>query len=121
MNTIATLYPLVIIVIGLLVLTTNVFVEVIKKVVPNSKFPTNIVAVIVALALTLIVFFAWANLKGITVLWYYVAAAVVIGVFVAFGAMFGFDKLKEVLKQFQNAASGQPPDMKTITGFGNKE
>ena len=32
----------------------------------------------------------------ITVMWYYAVGAVILGVFVAYAAMFGFDKFKEL-------------------------
>lgn len=87
-------------IIGVLVALTNIVVQVIKQVVPNDKFPTNLVAVLVAVGLTLLAFFAYTSWRGIPVLWYYVVAAVICGVLVAYAAMFGFDKLKEVLSQF---------------------
>ena len=40
-----------------------------------------------------------ARMLGLTVTWYMVAAAVALGVFVAYAAMFGFDKLREALEQ----------------------
>lgn len=95
------IYPVLIGIIGALVVCTNIIVEVLKKAVPNSKFPTNLLALIVSMALTLAAFFAWADHAGVTVLWYYVAAAVVLGLFVSYAAMFGFDKLKETLVQFK--------------------
>ena len=91
-------YPALIGIIGALVIVTNIIVEVLKAFVPNSKFPTNIIVVLVSVGLTLAAFFAWAEYKHITVLWYYVAAAVVVALFVAYAAMFGFDKLKETLQ-----------------------
>lgn len=84
-------------IIGVLVALTNIIVEVVKK-LTWDKVPTNIVATIVAEALTLVVFFAWASINSIAVLWYYVVAAVVVGIMVAYAAMFGFDKLKEILQ-----------------------
>lgn len=86
--------------IGVLVVLTNIIVEVLKK-MTWDKVPTNILAILVALALTLVAFFAWAAYMGITVLWYYVAGAVVVGFAVAYAAMFGFDKLKEALGKIQ--------------------
>lgn len=86
--------------IGVLVVLTNIIVEVLKK-MTWDKVPTNILAILVALALTLVAFFAWAAYMGITVLWYYVAAAIVVGFLVAYAAMFGFDKLKEALGKIQ--------------------
>ncbi len=101
-------YPALIGIIGALVIVTNIIVEVLKKFVPNSKFPTNIIVLIVSMALTLAAFFAWAEYKHITVLWYYVVAAVVIGLFVCYAAMFGFDKLKETLKLLKNGSTEAP-------------
>ena len=84
-------------IIGVLVALTNIIVEVIKK-LTWDKVPTNIVAILVAEALTLVAFFAWTSINRIAVVWYYVVAAVVVGIMVAYAAMFGFDKLKEILQ-----------------------
>ena len=86
--------------IGVLVVLTNIIVEVLKN-FTWEKIPTNVLAVLVALALTMVAFFAWAAWAGIAVLWYYVAGAVVIGFAVAYAAMFGFDKLREALGKVQ--------------------
>ena len=51
--------------------------------------------------LTLVAFFGYMAFMGYTVMWYYVAAAVVVGFAVAYAAMFGFDKLKEALGQIK--------------------
>lgn len=85
-------------VIGALMVLTNIVVQVIKK-ATWDKLPTNVLVVIVALALTLAAFFAYCSVKGITVAWYMIVAAVVVGFMVAYAAMFGFDKLKEALAQ----------------------
>lgn len=88
-------------IVGVLVVLTNVIVEVLKK-VTWGKLPTNILAVIVSMVLTVVAFFARCQIKGITVVWYMVVAAVVVAFLVAYAAMFGFDKLKEVLNQINN-------------------
>ena len=85
-------------IVGVLVVLTNIIVQVLKK-VTWGKLPTNILAVIVSMALTLVVFFAYCQIKAIVVVWYMVVAAVVLGFLVAYAAMFGFDKLKEALAQ----------------------
>ena len=85
-------------IIGVLVVLTNIIVQVVKK-VTWGKLPTNILAVIVSMALTLVVFFAYCQIEAITVVWYMVVAAVVLGFLVAYAAMFGFDKLKEALTE----------------------
>lgn len=85
-------------IIGILVVLTNIIVEVLKK-FTLGKLPTNILAVIISMALTLVAFFAYCQIKGVAVVWYMIVAAVVLGFLVAYAAMFGFDKLKETLAQ----------------------
>ena len=85
-------------IVGALVVVTNIIVQVLKK-LTWDKLPTNILAFIVAMAVTLLAFFAACEILGLTATWYMVAAAVALGVFVAYAAMFGFDKLREALEQ----------------------
>ena len=92
MNYISTLIPII----GALVALTNIVVAVIKK-ITWDKLPTNLVATIVAEVLTLVTFFAYTSYKSINVVWYSVVSAIVVGIMVAYAAMFGFDKLKEIL------------------------
>ena len=82
-------------IIGALTVLTNIIVEVLKR-ATWEKMPTNLLAIIVAMVLTLVAFFGY-----MAVMWYYVAAAVVVGFAVAYAAMFGFDKLKEALGQIK--------------------
>ena len=89
-------WSVVISIIGVLVALTNIIVQVVKKAVWD-KLPTNILAVIVSMALTLVTFFAYCQTKAIAVVWYMVAAAVVLGFMVAYAAMFGYDKLMEAI------------------------
>lgn len=86
----------IITVIGVLVALTNVITEVMKK-VTWDKLPTNLLAIIVAMTLTLLSGFAYFQVKSITVTWYLIVALVVLGFLVAYAAMFGFDKLKEIM------------------------
>ena len=92
MNDISMLIPII----RALVALTNIVVEVIKK-ITWDKLPTNVVATIVAEVLTLVTFFAYTSYKSIDVVWYSVVSAIVVGIMVAYAAMFGFDKLKEIL------------------------
>ncbi len=87
-------------IVGILVVVTNIIVQVLKK-LTWDKLPTNILATLVAMVLTLAAFFAYCQVKAVPVVWYMVAAAVVLGFFVAYAAMFGFDKLKEVIMQLK--------------------
>ena len=85
-------------IVGVLVVVTNIITQVLKK-LTWDKLPTNILAVLIAMALTLVAFFAYCETQGVAIVWYMVVAAVVMGFFVAYAAMFGFDKLKEALGQ----------------------
>lgn len=87
-------------IVGVLVVLTNIIVQVLKK-LTWDKLPTNILAVTVAMGLTLVAFFAWCQVKSLPIVWYMVAAAVVVGFMVAYAAMFGFDKLKEAIMQLE--------------------
>ena len=94
-------WSLILSIVGVLVVITNIIVQVLKK-LTWDKLPTNLLAIIVSMLLTLAVFFEYCQIKSVAVVWYTVAAAIVLGFFVAYAAMFGFDKLKEAIMQLQN-------------------
>lgn len=73
-------------------LTTAVqlIVEVVKRLLP--KIPTDLVVFVISIALTVLAMFIGAEVLAITVMWYYAVGAVILGIFVAYAAMFGFDK-----------------------------
>ena len=85
----------------ILTVATNIIVQVLKK-LTWGKIPTNVLAFIVAMVVTLLAFFAVCEIMGWAVTWYMVAGAVALGVFVCYAAMFGFDKLREALEQITN-------------------
>ena len=87
-------------IVGALVVLTNIIVQVLKK-ATWEKIPTNILAIIVAIVLTLAVFVAYCQIKLLVITWYMVAAAVVLGFMVAYAAMFGFDKLREAIAMIE--------------------
>lgn len=83
-------------IIGALVAVVNIVTQVLKK-VTWDKLPTNILVLLLSVALTVAAFFAYAQITALAVTWYMVVAAVVAGFAVAYAAMFGFDKLKETI------------------------
>lgn len=99
---VAVLLPLVLV----LMIVTNIITEVLKK-LTWDKLPTNIVAFLVAMVVTLLAFFAACQIAGIAIAWYMVVGAVVLGIFVAYAAMFGFDKLKQTLEQLNGIRSNK--------------
>jgi hypothetical protein len=70
--------------------TVNLIVEVVKRLIP--KVPTDLVVFVVAIALTVLALFIYSSIMEITVMWYYGVGAVILGIFVAYAAMFGWDK-----------------------------
>lgn len=91
-------FPALVAAIGGLTILVNLLTEVIKK-ATWSKLPTNFVVVLLSEGLTLAAGAAYAQINGAAVTWYAVVAAAVVGLLVAYSAMFGFDKLKEALGQ----------------------
>ena len=91
---------LVLPVVLVLMVVTNIIVEVLKK-LTWERLPTNILVFVVAMAVTLTAFLAACQIMGVRILWYMVAGAVVLGVFVAYAAMFGFDKLRQTMEQLE--------------------
>lgn len=81
-----------------LMIVTNIIVEVVKG-LTWGKLPTNVLAFFVAMAVTLLAFFAMCQIAGVKVTWYMVVGAIVLGFFVCFAAMYGFDKLKQTMEQ----------------------
>nr|DAZ23058.1 MAG TPA: holin [Caudoviricetes sp.] len=96
--------PTILIIVGGLVVVTNIIVQVLKN-LTWDKLPTNILAVIVSMVLTLVAFFAYCQISGIAVAWYMVVAAVIVGFFTSYAAMFGFDKFKETITQITKTDS----------------
>ena len=96
--------PVLLSIIGALVVVTNIIVQVLKN-LTWDKLPTNILAVIVSMVLTLVAFFAYCQICSSAVEWYMVVAAVVVGFLTSYAAMFGFDKLKESITQMKQLNS----------------
>ena len=93
---ISIILPLVLV----LMIVTNIIVEVLKG-LTWGKLPTNLLAFIIAMAVTLLAFFAMCQIAGVPVTWYRVVGAIVLGFFVCFAAMFGFDKLRQTMEQLE--------------------
>ena len=96
--------PVLLSIIGALVVVTNIIVQVLKN-LTWDKLPTNILAVIVSMVLTLVAFFAYCQICSIAIEWYMVVAAVVVGFLTSCAAMFRSDKLKESITQMKQLNS----------------
>lgn len=85
-------------IVGALVVLVNIITEVLKK-VTWDRIPTQFLALLVAQVLTLVAFFGYCQIMHVAVAWYMIIAAVVVGFMVAYAAMFGFEKLREIIGQ----------------------
>ena len=95
-HNIPAMIPLLLPAVLILMVVTNIITEVLKK-LTWEKMPTNLLA----MAVTLLAFFALCQITSTPITWYMVAGAVVLGIFVAYAAMFGFDKLRQTLEQIK--------------------
>ena len=86
--------------VGALAFVVSVITEVIKGIGVFKKIPTDIVVIILSMALTVVAFFAYAQYAALVVTWYLIVAALIGGFFVAFITMYGWSKLKELWTRF---------------------
>lgn len=89
---------------GILIALTNIIVEVIKSFFQEHNVPTNIVAVVTSIILTFVASMAYASFKEINLVWFDYVAMLIYGILVGYGAMFGYDKLKEIIDKFKPKA-----------------
>lgn len=101
-------------VLGGLVLLVNLLTQVIKQ-ITYDKIPSSLLAVILSLVITLLAFFAYCAVESITIYWYYIVAAVIVGFLVAYAAMFGFDTLKEKILEWYASKDSDDDDTDTTS------
>ena len=91
-------FPMFLTVLSVLTVVTNITVEVLKKLTFNI-IPTQFLAVAVAIVLTWAAYVWYATENAIRTQPVYYIAVTVIGIMVAYAAMFGFDTLKSALSK----------------------
>lgn len=97
-------------VLGILVGVVNILTQVIKKLF--NKFPTSLVAFVVSQLVSFASFFTYCSIYCVVFKWYYIFGVIVGGFMVAYAAMFGFDKLKEVIQGWTSHTSGSDKNEK---------
>lgn len=83
----------------LLSILTSIIVQVIKPLFPK-KFPSNLIVMIIAFVVTLVCGFIYASYCSIVIEAWMPLGLIGVAFMVAFAAMYGFDKLKEMLQQW---------------------
>jgi len=87
-------------VIGIFAFLVSAITEVFKGVGVLSKIPTDIVVLVLSIAITVVAFIAYMQYIQQTILWYMIIAAIMAGFLVAFVAMYGWEKLTELWSRF---------------------
>ena len=95
------LLPLALLLIGLLAFAVSTITQVIKNVGFLARVPTDILVILLSIALTLLLLFAWAAYSAIPVPWFCIVAAIIAGFVVAYVAMFGWTKLYALYVRFK--------------------
>lgn len=74
-----------------LIALTNVFAQVVKKLINREKYPAQVVVFVIAEALTYLTMAIMCSILAVQILWYYWVLAFIVGVLVTYGAIFGYD------------------------------
>ena len=91
----------IIMAVGMLAVAISVITQVIKTLPVINKVPTSLVAIGLALILTPCAAIWYVTcVLCIPLTWYIVVAAIVAAFFVAFVAMFGWDKLHDIYSKY---------------------
>lgn len=91
----------IILLIGVLAFCVSVITQVFKGVGFLSKIPTDGLVFILSIILTVTAFVAYMQHTGHAILWYMIIAAVILGFFVAFVSMYGWEKFSSLLDRYK--------------------
>ncbi len=83
-------------IIGVLAFITAVIVQTVKEMPYLKDAPTSLVALMIAETITVLALFAGCQYMDISILWYYVCAAIIAGFIVYLVATGGWDKLNDI-------------------------
>lgn len=78
----------------------SIVTELTKEIGFLKRIPTSAQVTILSVLLTVITLIAYASYKCIQIRWYYIFAAIIVGVFIAFITMYGWDSLIKRFKEF---------------------
>ena len=104
-NTILSYGSIILAIMFALTTAVQMFVEVIKRLLP--KVPTDLVVFIISIVFTVLALYVYASVMEITVMWYYAVGAVVLGIGVAYAAMFGWDKFTTLWSRLKELAGNK--------------
>lgn len=86
--------------IGAAAFIVSAIVEVTKKIKPFCLMPTQLWCIIVSAVVCFAGYFAYCAYAGISPVWYFAVASLIVSVIVAYVAMYGWDTLKQLYERF---------------------
>lgn len=98
---IETYLPQAMAIVGVLAFVVSVIIEVIKNISFLKKVPTDLVVIILSVVLSVVSFMAYISYTGAAMTWYLVVGSIIAGFFVAFVAMYGWDKITALYNRFK--------------------
>lgn len=98
--------PVLLTMVLVLTVVTNIIVQVLKGLL-YEKIPTNLLAFIVAVVVTVLAGFSAWSYFGFEITGWMITGMIAVCFLVAFSAMFGYDKLVEMIDQFKRNGGGQ--------------
>lgn len=96
MNNLIDDFTIFLTVISLLAFIVSVITQVTKEIYLLANIPTSLQVIILSITLTPALYIAYSQYTYMQIHWYMIMASIIAGFFVAFVAMFGWDKLSEI-------------------------
>ncbi|WP_409969635.1 hypothetical protein RFF05_06915 [Bengtsoniella intestinalis] len=100
-----TIISQMLIIIAILTVLVTIITEVVKASFPalEGSAKINIFVLVLSVVVTVAVAIAYCQIKLLPLTWYWYGAFIVLGIMVAYAAMFGYDKL---VSQFSSLTDG---------------
>lgn len=83
-------------IIGGLAFMVSVITQVVKEIPVISNVPTSLLVIMLSVSITPVAYIAYAQYNYMQLYWYMIAASIIAGFFVAFVAMFGWEKISDI-------------------------
>ena len=99
MNDLISFGTSIIAIIGGLAFIVSVITQVIKEMPLISDIPTSLLVITLSISMTTAAYIAYAQHNYMQLHWYMIAASIIAGFFVAFVAMFGWEKISDIYRK----------------------
>ena len=83
-------------IIGVLAFVVSIITQVIKEMPVLANIPTSLLVLSLSVTITPAAYIAYAQYRYMQLHWYMIVASIVAGFFVAFVAMFGWEKVSDI-------------------------